>query len=90
MFPRVLGKLCVEIPSYGMHFLSVYYYYLLKKYSEYVPLLVVIQKLTRLRCASIDSRKLGNMDFWLNGYVAFLSLSEKHTYTLFPGNVKAI
>ena len=31
------------------------------------------------RCASIDSRKLGNVGFWLNGYVAFLSLSETHT-----------
>ena len=83
MFPRVLGKLYVEIPSYGMRFLSVYYYYLLKKYSESVPLLVVIQKLTRIRCAAIDSRKLGNMDFWLNGYVAFLSLSEEtHIYSI--------
>lgn len=35
----------MEIPSYGMHFLSVDYYYLLKNYSESVPLLVIIQKM---------------------------------------------
>lgn len=34
------------------------------------------------RCASIDSRKLGNVGFWLNGYVAFLSLSERHTQSI--------